>query len=58
MPGLFNPLSIQHQEINMTIDNVRAYSVVLRKFGWAGFTFFLIKGLLWLIAPFVFAWII
>ncbi|MGI9234857.1 MAG: hypothetical protein ACR2RD_14580 [Woeseiaceae bacterium] len=42
----------------MTVDNVRAYSGLLRKFGWAGFTFFLVKGLLWLAAPFVFAWII
>jgi hypothetical protein len=29
-------------------------STVLRKFGLAGFAFFFIKGLLWLLAPFVF----
>ncbi len=28
----------------------------LRRAGLAGFTFFLIKGLLWLSAPFVFVW--
>jgi len=34
------------------------YSVILRKFGVAGFIFFLVKGLLWLIVPFLFAWFI
>lgn len=29
-----------------------------RRIGVAGFAFFLIKGLLWLAAPFVFAWFI
>jgi len=30
----------------------------LRRFGIAGFAFFLVKGVLWLLAPFVFAWFI
>lgn len=34
------------------------YSGIIRKFGIAGFTFFLIKGLLWLIVPFLFTWFI
>lgn len=28
----------------------------LRRLGAAGFLFFLVKGLLWLVAPFVFLW--
>ena len=31
------------------------HSNIIRKFGVAGFLFFLVKGLLWLAAPFVFA---
>ena len=31
------------------------YSHIVRKFGMAGFAFFLVKGMLWLLAPFVFA---
>ena len=31
---------------------------IVRKLGVAGFAFFLIKGLLWLAAPFLFAWFI
>lgn len=31
---------------------------MLRRFGFAGFLFFLVKGLLWLAAPFLFAWFI
>ncbi len=34
------------------------YSGIIRKLGIAGFTFFLAKGLLWLIVPFLFAWFI
>lgn len=36
----------------------RQYSGIIRKFGIAGFTFFLVKGLLWLIVPFLFTWFI
>lgn len=31
---------------------------IFRRIGVAGFAFFLIKGVLWLAAPFVFAWLI
>ena len=31
---------------------------ILRRVGAAAFTFFLVKGLLWLAAPFVFLWFI
>jgi len=31
---------------------------IFRRVGIAGFAFFLIKGVLWLLAPFVFAWFI
>lgn len=30
------------------------FTILLRKFGVAGFAFFLVKGILWLLAPFVF----
>jgi hypothetical protein len=33
-------------------------SSLFRKFGMAGFAFFFIKGMLWVLAPFVFAWFI
>ncbi|MGI9205220.1 MAG: hypothetical protein ACR2Q3_14490 [Woeseiaceae bacterium] len=42
----------------MTTDVANQYSSIIRKFGIAGFAFFLIKGLLWLIVPFMFAWFI
>lgn len=32
-------------------------STLLRRIGAAGFVFFLVKGLLWLAAPFVFLWL-
>ena len=31
---------------------------LVRRFGLAGFTFFLVKGLLWLAAPFLFMWFV
>lgn len=34
----------------------RNYAGIARKFGVVGFVFFLVKGLLWLLAPFVFMW--
>ena len=38
----------------MNIDNGTTSSTIWRKFGLAGFAFFFIKGVLWLLAPFVF----
>lgn len=38
-----------------SLNNNRAH-IVLRRLGAASFVFFLGKGLLWLIAPFVFLW--
>lgn len=38
----------------MNIDNGTTYSTILRRFGLASFAFFFIKGMLWLLAPFVF----
>jgi hypothetical protein len=40
----------------MTVDDTSIFTNLLRKFGLAGFAFFFIKGMLWLIAPFVFIW--
>lgn len=40
----------------MTVDDASSFSNLLRKFGLAGFAFFFIKGMLWLVAPFVFIW--
>ena len=40
----------------MTAIVASNYSNVLRRFGLAGFAFFLVKGMLWLIAPFIFVW--
>lgn len=45
------------KEINMTVTVNHNFSNVLKKFGLAGFAFFFIKGILWLLAPFVFAWL-
>lgn len=42
----------------MIVDITTNYSATIRKFGMAGFAFFFVKGLLWLLAPFVFAWFI
>ena len=39
----------------MTFAIAIRQSNIVRKFGIAGFLFFLVKGLLWLAAPFVFA---
>ena len=38
--------------INMFTDNA-----TMRRMGAAAFLFFLVKGLLWLAAPFVFLWL-
>lgn len=38
----------------MNIAITANYPNVLRKLGLAGFAFFLAKGILWLLAPFVF----
>lgn len=35
---------------------MQAYANLARKFGLLGFTFFLVKGLLWLAAPLIFVW--
>lgn len=47
-------------EYDMTIEVANQvtnhYSGMIRKFGIAGFTFFLIKGLLWLSVPFLLTW--
>ncbi len=40
----------------MTVDVASTFSNLLHKFGLAGFAFFFIKGILWLVAPFVFVW--
>ena len=40
----------------MNIQVAENSANVFRKFGVAGFTFFLVKGVLWLVAPFVLAW--
>jgi len=42
----------------MNIEFTNNYSSMMRRFGMAGIAFFLIKGLLWLIVPFLFAWFI
>jgi len=44
------------EEINMTVNVAGTFSNLLRKFGLAGFVFFLVKGTLWLVAPLVFIW--
>ena len=31
---------------------------LIYRLGYAGFMFFLVKGLLWLVAPFVFLWFV
>ena len=38
------------------VTNAPARRHWLERLGMAGFTFFFIKGLLWLIAPFLFYW--
>lgn len=40
----------------MNIALAARHNHLLRRVGIAGFTFFLIKGLLWLAAPFIFMW--
>lgn len=40
----------------MNVKIANSFSATLHKFGLAGVAFFLIKGVLWLIAPIVFAW--
>lgn len=56
MPGpLFH--TIEYEEINMTADVANNFSNLLHKFGLAGFAFFLVKGILWLVAPLVLAWL-
>ncbi|MDJ0795192.1 MAG: hypothetical protein QNI98_13260 [Woeseiaceae bacterium] len=40
----------------MTTATIRTVPGFLRRAGVAGFAFFLIKGLLWLTAPFIFVW--
>ena len=39
---------------SITITNKQS---LLRKMGMAAFTFFLVKGLLWMAAPFFFLWL-
>ncbi|MGI9265599.1 MAG: hypothetical protein ACR2QU_11775 [Gammaproteobacteria bacterium] len=41
----------------MTSAVANNFSDLLRKFGVAGFAFFFIKGILWLVAPLVIAWL-
>ena len=57
MPG---PLyyTNEFEESNMTVDVANTFSNLLHKFGFAGFAFFFIKGILWLVAPLVFAWFV
>ncbi len=40
----------------MTTATIRNAPGLIRRAGYAGFAFFLIKGLLWLAAPFIFVW--
>jgi len=42
----------------MNMYVVKQHPAVFRRLGWAGFAFFLVKGILWILAPFVFAWFI
>ena len=42
--------------MNMYI--AKQHPAMLRRLGWTGFAFFLVKGILWLLAPFLFAWFI
>lgn len=42
----------------MSATITQTYATLARKFGFIGFMFFLIKGLLWLAAPFVFVWFV
>jgi hypothetical protein len=42
----------------MTSLNVIHKSWLMRRFGVMAFTFFLAKGVLWVLAPFVFIWFI
>lgn len=51
VPGLF-PAWIK--EIPMNIVIAESYRSVMRRFGLVAFAFFFIKGMLWLLAPFVF----
>ena len=40
----------------MRATAIAGHSALLRRLGAASFVFFFAKGLLWLIAPFVFLW--
>ena len=42
--------------MSAAVVNTPAKRHWLERLGMAGFTFFFIKGLLWLIAPFLFYW--
>ena len=42
--------------MNVTLADTPARRRWLERLGMAGFAFFFIKGLLWLIAPFLFYW--
>ena len=41
----------------MTTMSISAGKPAMRRLGLAAFTFFLVKGLLWLAAPFLFLWL-
>ncbi len=40
----------------MTTAITNNWTNVVRRFGMAGFAFFLLKGILWLLLPFLIAW--
>lgn len=41
----------------MNLFSDQQHLLFLRRMGVAGFLFFLVKGLAWLVAPFVFVWL-
>ncbi len=41
----------------MSVANPNQTRPVLRRLGAAAFLFFLVKGLLWIAAPFIFLWL-
>ena len=42
----------------MTTMNLLTANPVIRRLGAAAFAFFLLKGILWLLAPFLFLWFV
>ncbi len=46
-------MAVQHAQSDDAQKSSRTW---LKRLGWAGFLFFLIKGLLWLIVPAILVW--